>query len=169
MAAPNSSVGDQKTSVEFRETGLRSPVPRFHNGGNQLQSPAPPSPSPWMDHDQLLLACAHGRDIVQVIRSVGVSSVQRFQATGKPGPMAGVDNIRHSLHFSTVTITTSGTVLLISRKYCAKPRLDPFSCSCRIHECDSRPCHAIISHYRLHLALRRCGLNSFTKVYCKWN
>jgi len=56
-------------------------------------------------------------------------------------------------------------VLLISRKYCAKPRLDPFSCSCRIHECDSRPCHAIISHNRLHLALRRCSLNSFTKVY----
>ena len=39
MAAPNSSVGDQKTSVEFRETGLRSsPVPQFHSGGNQLQS-----------------------------------------------------------------------------------------------------------------------------------
>jgi len=101
MAACNSSVGDQKTSVEFCETGLRCPVLRFHNGGNQLQSPAPPSPSPWMDHDQLLLACAHGRDIVQVICSVGVSSVQCFQATGKPSPMAGVDNIRHSLHFST--------------------------------------------------------------------
>ena len=67
---------------------------------NSSRLPHPP-PSPWMDHDQLLLACAHGRDIVQVIRSVGVSSVQRFQATGKPSPMAGVDNIRHSLHFST--------------------------------------------------------------------
>ena len=101
MAAPNSSAGDEKTSVEFRETGLRCSVPRFHNGGNQLQSPAPLSPSPWMDHNQLLLACAHGRDIVQVIRSVDVSSVLCFQATGKPGPMAGVDNIRHSLHFSS--------------------------------------------------------------------
>ena len=38
MAAPNSSVGDHKTSMEFRETGLRSPVPQFHSGGNQLQS-----------------------------------------------------------------------------------------------------------------------------------
>ena len=84
---------------------------------NSSRLPHPPPLRGWITTSFLLLACAQRRDIVQVIRSVGVSSVQRFQATGKPGPMAGADNIRHSLHSSTVTITTSGTVLLISRKY----------------------------------------------------
>ena len=63
----------------------------------------------------LLLACALGMIVIQPLQGIRVSSVQSLQATIKLCQAAGVDDVGHCLHLSTVTeIAVSQTPSLVT-------------------------------------------------------